>query len=44
MNLKTAPRQNWLKSLGIAGFLFFAIKGLVWLSIPALVAIKGCSE
>jgi len=23
----------WLKRLGIAGFLFFLIKGLIWLAI-----------
>ena len=23
----------WLKRLGIAGFLFFPIKGLIWLAI-----------
>jgi len=24
---------KWLKRLGVAGFLFFFIKGLVWLAI-----------
>ncbi len=28
----------WLKRLGLAGFLFFLIKGLLWLIIPALIA------
>lgn len=25
--------MNWLKKLGLIGFLFFLIKGLVWLVI-----------
>lgn len=29
----TAHRTNWLKRLGWAGFLFFLVKGLVWLAI-----------
>ena len=32
---------SWLKRLGLAGFLFFAIKGMLWILIPVLVA-KGC--
>ena len=31
----------WLKRLGLAGFLFFLIKGLLWILISVLVA-KGC--
>jgi hypothetical protein len=31
----------WLKRLGLAGFLFFLIKGLLWIMIMVLVA-KGC--
>lgn len=27
-----APRK-WLKRIGIAGFLFFLIKGLIWLAV-----------
>jgi hypothetical protein len=30
---------NWIKRLGFWGFLFFLVKGLLWLLIPALVAI-----
>ena len=30
--------KGWLKRLGLAGFLFFLIKGLLWLIIPALIA------
>jgi hypothetical protein len=30
----------WFKRIGILGFLFFLIKGLLWLIIPYLIA-KG---
>jgi hypothetical protein len=36
---KTAPAEcphPWLKRLGIASFLFFLLKGLAWLLLPAL--------
>ena len=29
----------WLKRLGFWGFLFFLVKGLLWLAIPALIAL-----
>jgi len=29
---------GWIKRLGVAGFLFFLIKGLLWLIIPTLAA------
>lgn len=32
--------KQWFKRLGWAGFLFFLIKGLLWLIIPYLIA-KG---
>jgi len=37
---RSAPevRGRWLKRLGVAGFLFFLIKGLLWLIIPGLIA------
>ena len=28
------PRGQWLKRLGVAGFWFFFIKGLLWLAAP----------
>ena len=31
----------WLKRVGVAGFLFFLIKGLLWLLVPGLVAYLG---
>jgi len=30
--------KTWVKRLGVAGFLFFLIKGLLWLIVPALIA------
>lgn len=29
---------EWVKRFGIAGFMFFLIKGLLWLIVPALIA------
>lgn len=31
---------KWFKRIGIVGFLFFLIKGLLWIIIPYLIA-KG---
>jgi hypothetical protein len=33
MGIKKEGFKTWMKRLGIAGFLFFLIKGLVWLAI-----------
>jgi hypothetical protein len=33
----------WIKRLGFYGFLFFLVKGLLWLLIPALVAILAAN-
>lgn len=30
--------RRWLARIGVAGFLFFTIKGLLWLLVPALIA------
>lgn len=35
------PWQTWLKRFGVAGFLFFLIKGLLWLIVPALLVFFG---
>jgi hypothetical protein len=34
------PLWAFIKRMGVAGFLFFLIKGLLWLIIPYLIA-KG---
>ncbi|MEP6920790.1 MAG: hypothetical protein ABI967_06675 [bacterium] len=31
--------SDWIKRLGLLGFLFFLFKGLLWLTIPTLIAI-----
>lgn len=33
----------WWKRLGAVGALFFLVKGLLWLSLPALLALTECS-
>ena len=30
---KSSGFKKWFKQLGVAGFLFFLIKGLIWLGI-----------
>lgn len=36
-------QSTWLKRIGIGGFLFFLIKGLLWLTVPAVLAMVGMS-
>jgi hypothetical protein len=31
----------WIKRFGVGGFVFFLIKGLLWLTVPAFLAIAG---
>lgn len=31
----------WIKRFGVGGFLFFLIKGLLWLIVPALLVRFG---
>ncbi|MBW7845176.1 MAG: hypothetical protein H3C45_05950 [Bacteroidia bacterium] len=33
--------KQWFKRIGLMGFTFFLIKGLLWLIIPYLIT-KGC--
>jgi hypothetical protein len=33
--LNHCPLPVWLRRVGLAGFLFFLIKGLLWLLVPA---------
>jgi hypothetical protein len=30
--------KDWIKRFGFLGFMFFLIKGLLWLIVPALIA------
>jgi hypothetical protein len=34
---------TWIKRLGFWGFLFFLVKGLLWLLVPALLAFWASS-
>ena len=34
---KRCPLPKWTRRLGAAAFLFFLIKGLMWLIVPAVV-------
>jgi hypothetical protein len=31
--------KSWIKKLGLWGLLFFLLKGLLWLTIPVLIAL-----
>jgi len=33
-----SPTAKWTKRVGIVAFLFFLIKGLMWLVVPSLIA------
>lgn len=34
----------WLKRVGFYGFLFFLVKGLMWLIVPLLLVYFGFNE
>jgi hypothetical protein len=34
---KPSTFARWFKRFGVVGFLFFLVKGLLWLIIPALM-------
>jgi hypothetical protein len=36
MNTPSSANTHWLKRMGIAGFAFFFLKGMLWLLIPWL--------
>jgi hypothetical protein len=31
--------RRYIKKLGFWGFMFFLVKGLLWLTVPALIAL-----
>jgi hypothetical protein len=35
---KNSRAALWIKRFGVAGFMFFLIKGLLWLIVPAVIA------
>jgi hypothetical protein len=42
MTANAPPRsrrlRQWVERLGVIGFAFFLVKGLLWLTVPALIA------
>jgi len=34
---------KWIKRFGVAGFMFFLVKGLLWLIVPAMLIWFGVS-
>ena len=38
------PLPVWVRRLGVAGFLFFLVKGLLWLTVPGLLVFFGLSD
>lgn len=43
-NKRDRSIRNTFKTVGWAAFLFFLIKGLLWLIVPALVAYYAVSD
>lgn len=39
--VESGLQSSWLKRIGVGGFLFFLIKGLLWLTVPAVLAVAG---
>ena len=37
--MESAKVRTWIKRLGFWGFIFFLVKGLLWLAIPAFIAM-----
>lgn len=35
---RKCPAVGWVKRFGVAGLLFFLVKGILWLLVPALIA------
>jgi hypothetical protein len=40
---RKCPALKWVRRFGVAGFLFFLIKGLLWIIIPSLIAYFSLS-
>jgi hypothetical protein len=40
MGLRSEKWKLWLKRVGVVGFLFFLIKGLIWIGIAVWLAMK----
>lgn len=42
-NMEKKNWKTWFRRLGVAGFLFFLIKGLLWLAVFFGLLKVGCS-
>jgi len=40
---RKCPAVKWTKRFGAAAFLFFLVKGLLWLIVPGLIAYFSLS-
>lgn len=38
LQISKSKTSDWIKRFGFAGFMFFLIKGLLWLLVPAILA------
>ncbi len=36
--------RGWLARLGVMGFMFFLLKGLLWLAVPAVLLNAQCDR
>ena len=41
MSAPPSSRCPWLKRLGAGAFVFFLVKGLLWLIVPAVLVTSG---
>ncbi len=39
--VQRCPLPPWLRRLGFYGFMFFLLKGMAWLTLPALLVMMG---
>ncbi|MGE0354007.1 MAG: hypothetical protein AB7I33_09580 [Gemmatimonadales bacterium] len=42
MILNSFLNRPWFKKIGITAFLFFLLKGLLWLVVPTTLTLFGC--
>jgi len=38
---KQSPVSKWVKRIGVWGIIFFTVKGLLWLIVPAVLVWYG---
>ena len=41
---RKGARPLWVRRLGVVGFVFFLVKGLLWLTVPVVVYFFGAGE